>query len=144
VIGQRLVRRVVTGGETYRSNAVETAAIKEAVGHLLPKTKEDVAKQAPLLGYETLPLANQNAYTLVKGKKTPDNPTGYQGRLGLYEVFEVTEAIQDLIIKHAPSSVIQKAAQTQGMITMRQDGYLKSLAGITTLLEVDRVATAEE
>jgi type IV pilus assembly protein PilB len=144
VIGQRLVRRVVPGGETYHSNAAETASIKAAVGHLLPKTKEEVAKQAPLLGYETLPLANQNAYTLVEGKKTPENPTGYQGRLGLYEVFEVTEAIQDLIIKHAPSSVIQKTAQAQGMITMRQDGYLKSLAGITTLLEVDRVATADD
>jgi type II secretory ATPase GspE/PulE/Tfp pilus assembly ATPase PilB-like protein len=81
---------------------------------------------------------------LVKGKKTPENPTGYQGRLGLYEVFEVTEAIQDLIVKHAPSSIIQRAAQSQGMITMRQDGYLKSLAGITTILEVDRVATADE
>ena len=63
--------------------------------------------------------------------------------MGLYEVFEVTERIQDLIIKHSTSSVIQKAAQEQGMVIMRQDGYLKALAGLTTLLEVDRVAMSE-
>jgi type IV pilus assembly protein PilB len=62
--------------------------------------------------------------------------------MGLYEVFQVTEPIQDLIIKHAPSSTIQRAAQAQAMITMRQDGYLKALRGLTTLLEVNRVATA--
>jgi type IV pilus assembly protein PilB len=90
-----------------------------------------------------LPLAGQNDYTLIKGKESPDNPTGYKGRLGLYEVFEITEPIQDLILKHAPSSLIQKAAQEQGMVTMRQDGYLKALAGQTTLLEVNRVASAD-
>lgn len=143
VIGQRLVRRTVPGGETYTSNKAETEAIHQTIGSLLPKTKADAAKVAADLGYQSLPLANQNAYTLVKGKISPDNPTGYEGRMGLYEVFEVTEEIQDLIIKHATSSVIQKTAQGQGMVTMRQDGYLKSLAGLTTLVEVNRVAAAE-
>jgi type IV pilus assembly protein PilB len=143
VIGQRLVRRVVAGGDAYKSNPIETAAIKTAVGSLLPKTKEDMPKVATDLGYKSLPLADQSAYTLAKGKVTPDNPTGYSGRLGLYEVFEVTEKIQDLIIKHSTSSVIQKAAQEEGMVIMRQDGYLKTLAGLTSLLEVDRVATSD-
>ena len=143
VIGQRLVRRVVPGGEAYKSSAVETAAINTAVGSLLPKIKEDMPKVAADLGYKNLPLAGQNAYTLPKGKVTPDNPTGYSGRLGLYEVFEVSEKIQDLIIKHSTSSIIQKAAQDEGMVIMRQDGYLKTLAGLTTLLEVDRVATSD-
>lgn len=142
VIGQRLVRRVVEGGESYQSTKAETQAINDTIGSLLPKTKDEVAKVSADLGYPSLPLAGQNAYTLVKGKTTPDNTTGYKGRLGLYEVFEVTEQIQELIIKHAPSSTIQNAAQGQGMITMRQDGYLKALAGQTTLLEVDRVAAA--
>ncbi|MBX4197095.1 GspE/PulE family protein [Candidatus Saccharibacteria bacterium] len=143
VIGQRLVRRVVPGGEAYKSSPIETAAIHTSVGGLLPKTQEEVAKISTDLGYKTLPLAGQNAYTLAKGKITPDNPTGYSGRLGLYEVFEVTEKIQDLIIKHSTSSIIQRAAQEEGMIIMRQDGYLKTLAGLTNLLEVDRVATTE-
>jgi type IV pilus assembly protein PilB len=143
VIGQRLVRRVVEGGEGYKSNKVETDDIHKVLGNLLPKTKEETEKVSKDLGYLTLPLAGQNDYTLIKGKESPDNPTGYKGRLGLYEVFEITEPIQDLILKHAPSSLIQKAAQEQGMVTMRQDGYLKALAGQTTLLEVNRVASAD-
>jgi type IV pilus assembly protein PilB len=142
VIGQRLVRRTVPGGDTYESTKPETQAIHETIGDLLPKKKEDVGKVADDLGYESLPLAAQNAYTLVKGKESPENPTGFKGRMGLYEVFEVTEEIQEHIIKHSPSSVIQKAAIEQGMVTMRQDGYLKALAGETALLEVDRVAAA--
>lgn len=142
VIGQRLVRRVTAGSDSYKSNKVETEAIHQALGDLLPKTPEEMPKVAKDLGYKTLPLATQNAYTLVKGKETPDNPTGYQGRMGLYEVFEVTEKIQDLILKHSPSSAIQKTAIEEGMVSMRQDGYLKALAGLTTLTEVDRVAAA--
>ena len=143
VIGQRLVRRAVPGGDSYKSTKVETEAIHTVLNTLLPKTKDDVAKVATDLGYKSLPLAGQTDYTLVKGKATPDNPTGYSGRMGLYEVFEVTEQIQNLIIKHSTSSVIQRTAQEQGMVIMRQDGYLKALAGLTTLLEVDRVASSE-
>ncbi len=143
VIGQRLVRRNVPGGEVYQSDKAETEAIKATLGDLLPKTKEDVPKACKDLGYETLPLATDNAYTLIKGKVTPDNATGYQGRMGLYEVFEVSEMIQDLILKHSTSSVIQKAAQKEGMISMRQDGYLKALAGKTSIMEVNRVASSE-
>jgi type IV pilus assembly protein PilB len=143
VIGPRLVRRLVPGGETYRSNKIETEAVHSVLGGLLPKTSQEAEKVAADLGYKTLPLATQNAYTLLKGKVTPDNPSGYSGRMGLYEVFEVNEAIQDLVIKRATSSVIQKKAQEHGMVIMRQDGYLKSLAGLTTMLEVDRVASSE-
>jgi len=97
------------------------------------------------LGYKTLPLSRQSAYTLVKAKPTVENPTGYKGRMGLYEAFEVTESIQDLIIKHATSSMIQRSAmETSGMITMRQDGYLKALAGISTLTEINRVAASDD
>jgi type IV pilus assembly protein PilB len=55
----------------------------------------------------------------------------------------VTEAIQDLILKHATSTAIAQAAATQDMINMRQDGYLKALAGLTTLEEVNRVAAMD-
>jgi type IV pilus assembly protein PilB len=143
LIGQRLVRRVSKDSEKYHSTKAEAESVHATIGNLLPKKKEDVAKAATDLGYPSLPLATDNAYTLTKGKITPDNPTGYEGRMGLYEVFEVTEAIQDLILKHSTSSAIQKAAQVEGMVTMRQDGYLKALAGVTTLLEVDRVASSE-
>lgn len=144
VIGQRLVRRLSTDNEEYQSDASETLAIKTALEGLLPATAADIPTLSEDLGYKSLPLKDQNAYTLYKGKDTPDAPGGYKGRMGLYEVFEITEQIQDLILKRATSSEIQKMAQAeQGMISMRQDGYLKALAGQTTIQEINRVAAAE-
>ncbi|TAH34186.1 type II/IV secretion system protein [Candidatus Saccharibacteria bacterium] len=142
VIGQRLVRRIGKSIETYQSDKVETAAIKETIGSLLPGSKEKMADGAKDLGYESLPLSTDTAYTLTKGKDSPDAPGGYKGRMGVYEVFDISEAIQELILKRATSSEIQAQAEKEGMVTMRQDGYLKALAGKTTLKEVNRVASA--
>jgi type IV pilus assembly protein PilB len=139
VIGQRLVRRL-SEGEAYQSDKSEAELINARLGDLLPESDDKVAEVSKDLGYEKLPLKGQNAYTLYKGKETPDAPGGYKGRMGLYEVFEITEEIQDLIMKRAASSEIQKVAQSQGMITMQQDGYLKALDGKTTVVEVNRVA----
>ena len=139
IIGQRLVRRVAPKRDTYQSTPIETQNILTTVGHLLPKSAVEVAQISQDLGYKDLPLAGQNAYTLVKGKDTPATPRGYSGRAGLYEVMDVTETIQRLIVNRATSSEIQKQAVAEGMITMRQDGYLKALQGVTTLEEVNRV-----
>jgi type IV pilus assembly protein PilB len=141
VIGQRLVRRIASKKETYQTDKVETEAIKKTIGDLLPKNKEEAEKLAEDLGHKSLPLANQNAYTLTKGIDSPEAPGGYKGRMGIFEVFSVTQQIQELILKHAPSSEIQKMAESQGMVTMREDGYLKALDGFTTLKEIDRVAS---
>ncbi len=144
VIGQRLVRRIGNDRETYQSDKVETEAIKKTIGALLPKTAADLTKVADDLGYERLPLQPDTAYTLTKGKDSPETPGGYKGRMGIYEVFSVSEQIQQLILKHATSAEIQKMAEAQGMVSMRQDGYLKALAGYTTLTEINRVASAGE
>lgn len=69
------------------------------------------------------------------------NPGGFAGRVGLYEVMDITEEIQSLIVKRATSAEIQKLAVEQGMITLKQDGFLKALQGLTTLEEVNRVAS---
>lgn len=143
VIGQRLVRRIADPKQTYQSSAPETKAIQEALAGLLPPTTEYVTSFAQDLGYKSLPLRNQTAYTLTKGTDSPDTPGGYQGRMGLYEVFEVTEAIQALTMKRSTSTEIEKAAQKEGMLNMRQDGYLKALAGLTTVDEVNRVAAED-
>jgi len=140
VIGQRLVRRIAKKRDLYQSSPMETQNILSAVGHLLPKTPEEVAQVSEDLGYKDLPLAGQSAYTLAKGKDTPQSPGGYSGRAGLYEVMDITEEIQQHIINRATSIEIQKTAMAQGMITMRQDGYLKVLQGITTIEEVNRVS----
>ncbi len=65
---------------------------------------------------------------------------GYKGRLGIYEIIEVDEKIQDLIMKEAAMSEFKKVAVQQGMVSMLQDGLLKALEGITDVEEVFRVA----
>lgn len=64
---------------------------------------------------------------------------GYQGRLGIYEVLEVDEAIQQMIIGHSTSEDIQVQAVKSGMLTMQQDGFLKALQGMTAIEEILRV-----
>jgi type IV pilus assembly protein PilB len=140
VIGQRLVRRVATKRDSYNSSPIETQNIMTTVGDLLPKAKAKVAEVSADLGYKDLPLAGQSAYTLVKGREAPATPGGYAGRAGLYEVMDINEEIQELIVKRATSAEIQRKAVEQGMVTMRQDGYLKALGGLTTIEEVNRVA----
>lgn len=144
VIGQRLVRRIRPDAkESYQSEKIETEAVRGTLGHLLPEKADDVAKVGEDLGYEDLPLKNADAYTLYKGVDSPDAPNGFKGRMGLYEVFEISDEIQELILKRSTSSEIQKMAQKQGMINMREDGYLKALQGMTTIAEVNRVAAAD-
>lgn len=140
VIGQRLVRKVAPERETYQSSEMETKNIQETVGDLLPADKTNMTRAAEDLGYKDLPLAKQKSYSLVKGKDSSKTPGGYQGRMGLYEVMDVSEAIQSLIIERATSGEIQKKAIEEGMVTMRREGYLKALNGMTTLDEVNRVA----
>lgn len=66
-------------------------------------------------------------------------PTGYNGRLGIYEVLEVAGPIQKMIVSRSTSEDIQIAAVKAGMVTMQQDGFTKALRGLTTVEEVLRV-----
>ncbi len=140
IIGQRLVRRVAPDRDMYQSNEIETKSISDNIGHLLPKTKADGAAVSEDLGYQDLPLAGQSAYTLAKGKDSSRTPGGYSGRVGLYEVIDMTEEIQNLVIQRATSAQIEKMAISQGLVTMRQDGYFKVLQGLTSIDEVNRVS----
>lgn len=144
VIGQRLVRRLSEKGrETYQGDAAEAAAVNAVLGNILPATAADIPAIAKDLGYESLPLRGQNAYTLYKGTDSPSAPQGFKGRMGLYEAFPISPSIRNLIMKQATSAEIQQMASREGMISMREDGYLKALAGFTTITEVDRVAAAD-
>lgn len=144
VIGQRLVRKIApTGKVQYQSSETESEAVQLALKGILPELEDQVAAAGEDFGYKSLPLIGQNAYTLSKGTDTPDTPGGYKGRMGLYEVFEVSEAIQGLIMKQATATEIEKQAQSEGMVNMRQDGYLKALDGRTTLAEINRVAAED-
>lgn len=140
VIGQRLVRRVGEKRTSFQSSEMQTQEINNVVGDILPQSQDEVARVSEDLGYNGLP-AKGNAYTLVKGIDDQDTPGGYSGRAGLYEAIDVDEDIQKLIISHATSAEVMRVAKEKGTVTMRQDGMLKALSGITTMEEVNRVAS---
>ena len=78
---------------------------------------------------------------LHKGKGDAEcGDSGYYGRVGIFEVLPVTEKLGRLILERSASSAIEKVAREEGMITLKQDGYLKVLEGITSIEEVLRVA----
>lgn len=143
IIGQRLVRRLADNKTSYQTDEVEAAAIKETLKELLPKEKTAASELVKDLGYEALPLIGENAYTLYRGKDTSQTPGGYKGRLGLYEVIDVDDEIENMILSRSTSGEIHDKAVEKGMISMREDGYLKALQGMTTLEEVNRVTAVD-
>lgn len=68
------------------------------------------------------------------------NNTGYLGRIGIFEVLVVSEKISRMIPAHETAQAIEDQAIVEGMITMKQDGFLKVIEGVTTVEEVLRVA----
>ena len=141
VIGQRLVRRITEKRETYKSSEIETEGINQIVGDILPAKEGDVPAVSEDLGYPGLPVKNDEYYMLSKGIVTKETPGGYKGRAGLYETIIVDEDIQKLIISHATAAEIMRLAKSKGTVTMRQDGILKVLSGMTSIEEVNRVAS---
>lgn len=85
---------------------------------------------------------NTNAETLVLyravGCKQCGN-SGFSGRMGIYEVLDVSAEIGTLITSKATANEIQKTAVAKGMITMQEDGLIKALQGLTTIEEILRV-----
>src|SRR5215467_2373888 len=78
-----------------------------------------------------------------KGKGCPTcNETGYKGRVGLYEVMEITDEIRELILIGASSLELRKKSVEDGMITLRESGLQKIRNGVTTIEEVLRETVA--
>lgn len=127
VVGQRIGRRVcATCKEEYEPEAAVAEDIKKVLGPLLPQN-------------QTLKLYRGKG--VVNGKACSNcGESGYHGRVGIFEVFPVSDAISKLILSRATMMDIEQQAVTEGMITMKQDGYMKALEGVTTLEEVLRVA----
>jgi type IV pilus assembly protein PilB len=70
----------------------------------------------------------------------PQTEPEYKGRIAIFEVMKINEEIARLILERKPASEMEKIALRDGMLLMKQDGYLKVLEGITTIEEVLRVA----
>ncbi len=121
-VGQRVVRKICSFCKVEFNVPTELIEnMKQVLGKFVPSSK--------------------GVLKLYKGKGCKScGATGYLGRIGIYEVLVITDQIAKLILENASSNKIEEAAIVAGMITMKQDGYLKALEGVTTLEEVLRVA----
>ena len=82
---------------------------------------------------------------LVHGRGCPAcGGTGYKGRMGIYEIFLITEDMQYLIYNKESSDKLRAAARQSGMRTLREDGLRKAAAGTTTVSEVLAVTVGDE
>jgi type IV pilus assembly protein PilB len=125
LVAQRICRRVCpTCKEIYEPPEEIKTNIKNILGELLPKQYKD-----------------GTTIKLFKGKGCSEcNNTGYLGRIAIFEVLKITTTINKMILQESSAKEIETQARAEGLINMKQDGYLKSLEGLTTLEEVLRVA----
>lgn len=130
VAAQRLVRRIC---ENCRAEFALTEMQKKSIQELFSaiQPKEIVAYG--------LDLKQPIVFFYGKGCDKCGQ-TGYHGRVAVYEVIEVDNELRAIISDHkANETEVRKAALRQGMVSMKQDGILKALKGITTLAEIERV-----
>ncbi len=129
VVGQRVLRRVCKDcGQEIDIPAGQIDDLKITLGPIYDMIEEKWKKENKSL----------KVFKPVGCDKC--NGTGYFGRIAIYEVMPVSEKIAKLIVSKAAAADIQKQAIEEGMLTMKQDGYVKVLEGITTVEEVLRVA----
>lgn len=127
LIAQRLVRKVC---ERCRASYVPDEKERQIIEHD-PEIKAFFKRE----GHTDI-----SKLRLYRGAGCPScGKSGYKGRVGIFEVMEMSEAIKPLILKRASSDDILAAARKEGMTTMLEDGLHKALAGATTLAEVVRV-----
>lgn len=124
VVAQRITRRICPHCKTsYQPVKQVEENIKSVLGNLYPKK------------FQSQPLL------LYKGSGCNEcNQTGYLGRIAIFEVLRVSPTINRMILQQESAKNIEEQAKKEGLITMKQDGYLKALEGVTTIEEVLRVA----
>ena len=148
VIGQRLVRRLCSQCRIqYTPDTNELAVIEESFNITSDKFAYihtlDTQAAADHIGGDA-PVATTETSITHLWKHSPEGcddcrHTGFRGRIGVYEVLGMSNAIQKLITANATSSDIQNEAINEGMVTMQTDGFIKALRGATTVEEVLRV-----
>ncbi|HSW89388.1 MAG TPA: GspE/PulE family protein [Patescibacteria group bacterium] len=109
-------------------------------------TEDELLKYLPtnVIAKHYIPIGEKKEIRIYHGKGCKScNFTGYTGRLGLFEVLEVTKPIRELIIAHAGADAIADMAIKEGMTTMLDDGLQKVAQGVTTIEEILRVTKTE-
>lgn len=126
-IAQRLVRKLCDDCKKRlpAKKEIRDLILKE-LENLPPQVKKDFEIPKPLYIWQAV------------GCKECNNK-GFTGRIGLFEILSMTDHLADIILKEPSEREISKEAKRQGMLTMKQDGILKVLAGVTTIEEVLRV-----
>ncbi len=128
-MAQRLVRRLCEKcKQPYQPAAAEIDAIQRELDSLPKDVPRPQVKNPPHLA---------KAASCVEC-----HATGYKGRIGVFEIILVDDVVEPLVFRKPSEVDLKQAAKEQGQITMRQDGILKVLAGITDLAEVERVVGA--
>lgn len=121
VIGQRLVRRICP-------KCREEVSVPQSVIYEVKRQFEKINFSHPL--------------KFFKGKGCSECKDGFKGRVGIYEVLEMSETIENLVLERKSAEEVFAQATKEGMISMRQDGMIKAVKGLTTVDEVLR-ATSE-
>lgn len=134
IIGQRLVRRLCPEKEQHALSRDEQAQLEHVIDPAIVlkalKDEKAVAKDAT---WKNIPFSQP--------KESATCPSGYAGRVGIYEVLPVTATIKELMMKNATNDEIEAQARTEGMLTMSEDGIFRAAQGATTIEEVLRVIT---
>lgn len=128
VVGQRLARTLCQKCiQAYPASPEAISQIQSVLGSIQ--------------GYDIFKVAGApDKVELFKSTGCPQcNNSGYDGRIGIFEVMPVSEKVGQLALSSASALEIERQARSEGMITMLQDGYMKALEGLTTIEEVLRV-----
>jgi len=129
IVGQRVLRKVCKDCVSEMEIPPEKLEeLKKTLGPIYDMIEDKLSKEGKKM---TLPK-------IIGCEKC--NNTGYLGRIAIYEVMPVSEKLSKLIVSKASASDIQKLAMEEGMLSMKQDGYVKVLEGVTSMDEVIRVA----
>lgn len=135
VLAQRLARQLYSESkEKYRLTKAE---IKEMTRNIDMDDLLRVLKQEKIVPQK----ATWETIDFYKPKSSKDCPSGYKSRVGIREALEVSETIQQMIVKKATSDEIEVQARKEGMMTMLEDGFVKAIQGLTSLEEVLRVTS---
>jgi type IV pilus assembly protein PilB len=131
VIAQRLVRKLSANKERY--------FLKKAGVDQLAKIANLDRLHKALVDEKIIEEAASWTQIPFYRPITSSNDEGFSGRIGIYEILNVSENIRELIIKNVPSEKIEEQAKNEGMLTMVEDGIFKAVLGQTTIEEVLRV-----
>jgi general secretion pathway protein E len=127
------------------ASSVEAVMAQRLVRTICPHCKEEQKVERSYLRRIGFPAEEIETAKFYRGAGCEDcRQLGYQGRMGIYELLILNEALRPLILNRAPASTIAQKAIDFGMRTLRTDGWNKVRASLTTIEEVLRVTQIEE